>query len=431
MLSNASRLLFVWGVGLTLAGSAGCTSKSGDGAGAGGSPGSGGSGGSSGAGVTGGAAGSTGGALAGTGGASGGVGGALGGTGGSFAGEGQGGAGGSTTGGAGAGGSAGTPAAGGLGGDAGSAGDGAGGAGTGAGGAAGDAGMAGSAGSAGGAMLTDPIERNGNYVLEFGDLWFEVSPAGARVVNVHLAGGANLLTDATVNATNFGSTFWTSPQSVWNWPPPAEVDTAAYTATVAAPSVTFVGTASAAIGASITKKFTADLAKIAINVEYTINATASGSFAPWEITRFAQQGVTFWPTGTAPVAAGTFELPPTTTGAGCTWHTAPASLPSADQKLNADGTGGWLAHAASDWVVVKKFTDIQQSQAATGEAEIQLYVATDNPYMEVEEQGAYQPVATGQSLAYNVTWFAKKLPQGVTATAGNQALVDFVQSLVQ
>jgi hypothetical protein len=37
----------------------------------------------------------------------------------------------------------------------------------------------------------------------------------------------------------------------------------------------------------------------------------------------------------------------------------------------------------------------------------------------------------GMSFTWSVTWFVKRLPQGVTATVGNAQLVAFVQSLVQ
>jgi hypothetical protein len=236
-----------------------------------------------------------------------------------------------------------------------------------------------------------------------------------------------------------GSTFWPSPQSAFTWPPTASTSIGAinsdpYMPSADATSMTLVGMAASSLGISVTKKFEADLAKEAIVATYTM--IGSGKMAaPWEITRFKQAGVTFYPTGGAPAGGNGMDLPATTTGAGCTWVTAPGTFASAsapDQKLFADGMDGWLAHAEDDWVIVKKFTDIPSSMAATGEAEIEMYMnnpgntGNPTPYMEVEQQGAYGPVGT-----WTVTWFVRKLPSGVTATAGNQMLVDFVKSLVQ
>jgi len=247
---------------------------------------------------------------------------------------------------------------------------------------------------------------------------------------VHLTGGTNLLTGSSVNATNFGSTFWTSPQATWNWPPVPEIDSAAYAPTVTSPSVEFLGPAGATrVAARVAKRFTADLQRQVVNAAYSVQATAAGqSFAPWEITRVFKRGLTFWPTGSVPRAGGSFQLPPTTTAEGCTWHQAPTAA-GVDQKLLADGTGGWLAHVDGDIVIVKKFPDT--SMPAPNEDEIEIFVSGTADYIEVEQQGAYMPVAQDAPVTWTVNWFVRRLPQGVTATPGNPQLVQFVQSLVQ
>jgi hypothetical protein len=290
-------------------------------------------------------------------------------------------------------------------------------------------------GAGGGAMLVQPVMRGTNYVLEFGDIYFEVNPEGARIIDVHLTGGMNLLTPASVdpNGLNYGSTFWPSPQS-WAWPPTnsiPQINNLAYTATVENNSVLFVGQNAATFGASVMKRFTAQLAQNVVTADYALIATAAGKmFAPWEITRVYKRGLTFWPTGTAPRAGTQFPIAPTMDAAGCTWHQAPTAN-GTDQKLFANGTGGWLAHVDGDVVIVKKFPDIMASQAAPNEDEIEVYVAGMANYIEVEQQGAYQAVAMGSMLTWQVTWIVRRLPAGVTATVGNQQLVSFVQSLVQ
>jgi hypothetical protein len=292
------------------------------------------------------------------------------------------------------------------------------------------------------ATLVTPINRSAtSYVLEFGDTYFEVNPMmGGRVVNVHLKGGQNLM-GAGKDPDNMGSTFWPSPQTSWTWPPTTStsignINSEPYTPSSDETSMTLVGTAASSLGISVTKKFAADLAKEAIVATYTMMGSGKMA-APWEITRFKQAGVTFYPTGSdTPKGTDTMDKPVFTMGAGCTWVTAPGTFATdsaKDQKLLADGADGWLAHAEDDWVIIKKFADIPAGAAATGESEIQVYMNdkrnTDNPtpYMEVEQQGAYGAVG----MAWTVTWFVRKLPSGVMATAGNQALVDFVKSVVQ
>ena len=273
---------------------------------------------------------------------------------------------------------------------------------------------------------------NGNYQLAEASVYFEVAPAGARVLDVHLPGGANLLTGPSTDAVNFGSTFWTSPQSLWIWPPPDSFDTAAFVVGGSDASLSFTGPVDDDFGLQISKRFAPGAGTATIRAEYRITSVGGdGTFAPWEITRVAPGGLTFYPTGAdAPRAGGGFTLPSTQTAAGCTWYQHPGAAPGADQKLLADGSGGWLAHVAGDVVLVKKFADVPAGMTAPGEAEIEIFVDGKGGYVEVEEQGAYQPLPAGQTLTWPVTWIVRPLPAGIDATAGSPDLVAFVQSLV-
>ncbi len=194
------------------------------------------------------------------------------------------------------------------------------------------------------ATLVTPIMRSAtSYVLELGDTYFEVNPMlGARITDVHLKGGTNVLGGNPTNAGSTGSTFWPSPQSAWSWPPTdaasiTNINDKPYTASNDYTSMTLVGMAASSVGVSVTKKFAADLAHEAIVATYTLIGTATGkSAAPWEITRFPQSGVTFYPTGSTPVAGNGMDLPPTTTGADCTWLASPGVFASASAPRPED-----------------------------------------------------------------------------------------------
>src|SRR5262249_21279555 len=76
------------------------------------------------------------------------------------------------------------------------------------------------------------------YTLQLGDLKMVVDGArGARSTEFSLFGENGLVT-RDQNSSNYGSTYWPSPQSSWCtagggcWPPPAAVDSQAYTGTV-------------------------------------------------------------------------------------------------------------------------------------------------------------------------------------------------------
>jgi hypothetical protein len=272
---------------------------------------------------------------------------------------------------------------------------------------------------------------NGDYKLNIASLYFEVAPAGGRIVDVHLPGGTNLLTDPSINSTNFGSTLWTSPQSAWGWPPPPEFDTSTFTVGGTDVHMTFTGPPSAYYHAEIGKTFSVD-GSATVSIEYSISAVGADMMvAPWEVTRVFPGGLTFFPTGAdQPKGGGGFVLPPTQTAAGCTWYQHPGTAPGADQKLLADGSGGWLAQVSGTVLLVKKFPDVPYGMAAPGEAEIEIFAQGAGAYVEIEEQGVYQSLPAGQTLTWPVTWIVRQLPDNLDVSVGSPDLVSFVQSLV-
>lgn len=307
---------------------------------------------------------------------------------------------------------------------------------------------AGSGGGGAAAMLKGPILRSGKGVLEFGDIYFEVDPAiGARVLSTKL-GTQEVLSSKSVASDNYGSTFWTAPQygaQGWSWPPIAEIDTAAYTAMEDGMSFVAVGQKVPSADRpeslrdlSVTKKFTPDFAKNAIVIDYTIKneGTSQKQLAPWEITRVAGGGLTFFVADAAPFAqTGEGEKPLTTTTSseGAYWFDYPAGA-QPETKLLANGKG-WVAHVTPNNVIlIKTFADITDAQVAPGESEIELYTnnaaSTAAGYVEVENQGAYTMIPAGGMSTWTVRWYLRTLPDGVTA-APSKALLDFVTTTIQ
>jgi hypothetical protein len=266
-------------------------------------------------------------------------------------------------------------------------------------------------------------------VLEVGSTRFEVDPDhGARICSLTCRGrellwrcGAANFADAT------GSTFWPSPQR-WPWPPPAELDNEPYRLSRnVGGAVTFTSRPHLATQLELSKTFSVNAAREAVEVCYAMTNVGAQpvAWAPWEITRVPAAGVAFWPTGGAPF--GDAPLP-SRCAHGHTWC-APRSA-TGEGKLFADGSGGYLAYAEGGYLLVKSFADITPSQAAPGEAEIELYINPDHRYVEVEQQGAYGPIEPGASRAWCVTWFARQLPGGVGAL-GDADLVAFVAETLQ
>ena len=233
----------------------------------------------------------------------------------------------------------------------------------------------------------------------------------------------------------FGSTFWTSPQKEWNWPPVAEFDKQAYTIERQEPScLTITSPVSQRLGCSVSKDFQAESLTDSHNqsslpdspsqsaLPGNHNQSSAGAFtitysirnegseprrvAPWEITRVTNaDGLIFfeapvdsiWPQGLM-----TFEA-----AEGAAWYKTDEA--QQNRKVNADGTG-WLAYMADGLLLVKKFPDLKPADPAPGEAEIQVYVNRGKSYIELESQGAYTLLRPGERLTWTVRWFLLPAP---------------------
>ncbi|HEX2671925.1 MAG TPA: hypothetical protein VHM25_13675, partial [Polyangiaceae bacterium] len=303
--------------------------------------------------------------------------------------------------------------------------------------------------SAGGGLATggnagagDPMSAMwttdaGKYSLSMGSTYLELDPGnGARMTALRVGGptGPNLLADSSVTAQddNWGSTFWPSPQN-WAWPPTDAgsinaINTLPYAAVLTGDTLTLTGEVNAtAPTVSVTKKFSADLTRTAIVIDYTMTngGQAPVTVAPWEITRVASGGITFYAEASEPVAHDPMVLPATTVTDGVRWYQHDPGL-SEPTKFFADGKG-WIAHASGDLLLIKSFPDLSPAESPTGEAEIEIFAAPK--YVEVENQGAVKTLAPGESLHWTVRWYARKL--ATPAVVGSADLVAYVQNQIK
>jgi hypothetical protein len=290
------------------------------------------------------------------------------------------------------------------------------------------AGGAGAAGVSNGVEPVIPIERGGKYALEFDGLVLEVDPrVGARIVTFSLE-GKNVLTGSDIDGNNWGSTFWPSPQQRWNWPPVPEIDTEPYTSSIVDNAIVLTSAVGNRARVRVTKRLRADRARRAIEIEYALENTdsATAQWAPWEVSRVAAGGITFFPTGDTKVST---NLPVKQAGAVTWYQHDPNALGNSGQKFSGDGRGGWLAHVAGRLLFLKTFADVPPNmQAPAPEAEIEIYAATK--YVELEPQGVYTTLLPGEHLKWSVRWYLRPLPDSVAAVVGDAALVEFAQSLV-
>jgi hypothetical protein len=153
----------------------------------------------------------------------------------------------------------------------------------------------------------------------------------------------------------------------------------------------------------IRKQFAIDEKEEAFVITYSIinESDEVRQVAPWEITRVPNDGgIIFFDApldGITPAGLMTF-----TEANGAVWYQTDET--NANRKINADGKG-WLAFVDKGLLLLKKFEDLQPSQPAPDEAEIQVYVNRGKTYIELESQGAYTTLQPHGELQWTVRWY--------------------------
>ncbi len=303
-----------------------------------------------------------------------------------------------------------------------------------------------------------------NYILTSGASVLTAGPGrAARIRSLKYNGAEVLYVDSSNNNNDWGSTFWPSPQAYWSATcksasppnfqcngPPAAVDAATDVDNggliAADTALSYVGMADTATpksgtaggtGVRIRKTFWANSRDSSFSQQYTIfNASkAAIAFAPWEITRFAGGGLSFYPTSMDTVrgVAGLRAMIKDTLGV--TWFTYDStSIPTSGvPKILADGSGGWYAHVDKNRVLfIKKFYDTPLAKGAplnTNEAECALYTAPAKTYQEMELQGPFDTIGVADSVNWTVKWLVRKLPDSVTV-GRNGPLLNFAAQMI-
>lgn len=283
------------------------------------------------------------------------------------------------------------------------------------------------------AISTVSIQKQGDslYTLAFANLKATVDyKNGGRLESISLNDDASFLSGKKVNAGNWGTSLWPSPQSAWGWPPSQQLDNMNYEVIQDSNEVILKSQKDPKQAFIFTKAYKINISDTSLVITYTIlnDTTIAQKVAAWEISRVAPGGLTFYPSGTEVKRGQMASL--TKDSIGITWFKYDAAaIPTGVPKLLADGKEGWMAQVNKGYILVKKFQDVADGKYAPEEGEIELYANPDHTYIEIEQQGEYAELKAGESLTYTVIWKLRKLPEGVNEEAGNLKLASFARSL--
>jgi hypothetical protein len=283
------------------------------------------------------------------------------------------------------------------------------------------------------AQTTIPQKEEGSkFSIACANMYFEIdSTDGARISSFKLDGNELMYVNFSGGNDMAGSTFWPSPQnSTWSWPPIANLDNKPYKSNIAGNKIKFTSSTDTKWQLRFYKIMYANANDTSIIIEYTMkNEKASAQkWAPWEITRVEGKGLTVFAKGegllTGDMKSRAEELD------GYVWYDQDNTAGGAGSKFFCDGKG-WLAHVVDgNMLFIKKFVDIAESDAASGEAEVENYTAPGNVYTELEDQGAYASIASKDSVTWKVKWFARNLPASVDVSVGSASLTSYIESVI-
>ncbi len=269
------------------------------------------------------------------------------------------------------------------------------------------------------------------YELNFDNLHLQVDRnTGGRIISCRLE-NKELLTGKKVNPEGYGSTFWPSPQSRWNWPPPATLDNKPYKVLNSEHSLILSSENDPQLDLKFLKEFSFDTIDSSFIIKYSIInlKDTTRHAAPWEVTRVPGQ-LSFFPIGKNEVLKKS-NLKSTSRIDGILWYTYNPGILDKGEKLFAEASAGWLAHVNNGIVFIKKFEHVPANEIASGEGEVEIYATSNFPYIELENQGRQVMLQPNDTLHWQVKWYIRALPSKIKTVAGNKELLDFVKTVLR
>ena len=133
--------------------------------------------------------------------------------------------------------------------------------------------------------------NDGKYTLKNGKTTMVIDAAkGAKILSLKY-GDQEVISQLRWPEA-FGSTFWTSPQKEWNWPPVPEYDKRPYQVEEKNGVLSMTSEVSERLKFRIRKSFVVDEKSEAFVITYSIinEGNEARKVAPWEITRVQNEG---------------------------------------------------------------------------------------------------------------------------------------------
>ncbi len=260
----------------------------------------------------------------------------------------------------------------------------------------------------------DKREQGDQYLsISSGPLKLSVDPTlGGRFASFTLDGKEALRVERDANNWHWGSTLWTSPQEDWGWPPIDTFDKDAFE--VVAHGQRNIKLASRVDPRTRLQMFKearfendpGELPQLRMTYQVVNQGDRSCAVALWENIRVDWSGQVEFPSG------GTFRFRDNSRGAVTEKVGATLRIPFNQKQPNAQKVfytppsprDGILWSRYRNNGLVLTTTRKMPDRVAPNQAAIEIYLAPDSRFAEVENQGSFVELDPGQDLKMFVTW---------------------------
>jgi hypothetical protein len=265
--------------------------------------------------------------------------------------------------------------------------------------------------------------------LSYAGLRATISPQRAGRLTSLSFRGHEVLTPPTVDPVTFGNSFWTVPQSVWNWPPPAALDAAPYRVVeYSSTRLVLAGPPDSLTGIQLRKEYQINPADTSLTVAatYRNHSKVPRQTAAWEISRSPKGGLILVPVESIRKSMR-FEGVRRVEQAGYLWLDVPAEPHPQGRKLNLDARAGWLAYIREGYLFLKTFPNVPAAELPPDEGDAEIYLDNDLDYLELEAVGPYRTVPPGGTFRWESRWYVRPVPARLAVAPGSEALRRFVE----
>lgn len=259
---------------------------------------------------------------------------------------------------------------------------------------------------------TNSVNPPGPLSIRYRNHLVTVEPDyGGRLASYTLDGRELLQTTRDENGWQWGSTVWTSPQSAWKWPPESTFDTGNYAVTsYTKKSIALLSAIDPATGLQLEKifDFTGEPKGMVLRASYRLTNHGADTISRgiWENTRLPYGGE--YSFGVDSLRRDGIARPFARRG-----KSTLVQLNAEDEekgKLFVHPSRGRVTYV-NDGLRLRKLWFADEGPVAPGQAPLELYLAPEEGFTELEIQGIYRRLAPGESTTLSVAWQASRLEE--------------------